>query len=86
MRDEELWLQGRYNFEALMVGLAHLGAGLSGKQCKAEYPAMPFTKKAEEENRILTEKEKVQQREMFVAQLLLMKSNFELTHKKEQGE
>lgn len=69
-----------------MVALAHFGAGLSGRQCKEKYPEMPFTKKAEEENRVLTETEKQKQREMFVAQLLLMKSNFELTHKKEQSE
>lgn len=81
-----MWIQGRYNFEGYMVALAQFGAGLSGKQCKAEYPKMPFTKKAEEENRILTESEKKTQREMFVAQLLLMKSNFELTHNKEQSD
>ena len=78
-RDEELWLQGRYNLEALQVVFSHFGAGLSGKQSKAEYPKEPisFMKTNEE----LTEEEKERQREMFVARLKAMGANFELNNK-----
>lgn len=78
-RDEELWLQGRYNLEALQVVFSHLGAGLSGKQSKAEYPREPISFASG--NKELTEEEKQKQREMFVAMLQTKKANFDLNHK-----
>ena len=49
--DEQAWLQGRYNLEALMVALAHFSSGLSGKKSTAEFmkqPLMQMNKESEE--------------------------------------
>ena len=42
-KDEELWLQGFYNYQALQVAFAHFGAGLSGKKSDAKYMDKPLT-------------------------------------------
>lgn len=47
-KDEELWLQGKYNFEALMVAFSHFGAGLNGKTSEAKYLDKPYSKFGEE--------------------------------------
>ena len=39
-----MWLQGRYNLDALTVALSHFGAGLSGKKSEAKYPDKPYSK------------------------------------------
>lgn len=42
-KDEELWLQGFYNLQALQVAFAHFGAGLAGKKSDAKYLDKPIT-------------------------------------------
>ena len=42
IKDEEMWLHNRYTLEALMIALSHFGAGLAGKNSKAEYMKHPF--------------------------------------------
>ena len=42
MRDEEMWIQGRYIMGAFEVVMAHFGAGLSGKTSDVEYYPEPF--------------------------------------------
>ena len=42
-KDEELWLQGFYNYQALQVAFAHIGAGLSGKKSDTKYMDKPIT-------------------------------------------
>ena len=42
-KDEELWLQGFYNYQALQVAFAHFGAGLFGKKSDAKYMDKPIT-------------------------------------------
>ena len=41
-KDEELWLQGYYNFQALQVALAHFGAAMAGSKSDAKYPDTPL--------------------------------------------
>lgn len=43
IRDEELWLQGFYNYQALQVAFAHFGADLSGKKSDVKYLDKPIT-------------------------------------------
>lgn len=55
MRNQEMWLQGMYNYQAFMTGLANFGNGLSGKHRKKtehKYMSEPIR------IRPLTEKEK----------------------------
>ena len=82
MRDEEMWMQGRYNYAALMVALSHFGAGLSKKQSRAKYPEKPFLQEAKEASGALSEAELQRQREMFVAQFEAMGANFKIGQKK----
>lgn len=59
MRDEELWLQGRYNLEAYIVALSHFGAGLTGKISHAEYFKKPFMQEIESNNSNTESKEQI---------------------------
>lgn len=78
-KDEELWLQGRYNLEALQVVFSHFSAGLSGKKSKTEYPKEPIS--SIKKNKELTEEEIQEQRKLFLAMLQTQKANFELNNK-----
>lgn len=49
MKDEEMWIAGRYTLEALNVALAHFGAGLAGKKSEAKYFKTPFLHDTKEE-------------------------------------
>lgn len=80
-KDEELWLQGRYNLEALQVVFSHFGAGLAGEKSDAQYPNEPISFMREKNE--LSEEELKKEREMFVAMLRTKKANFDLHHKKE---
>ena len=80
-KDEEMWLQGFYVYKAFETVMAHFSAGLSGKKCKAEYPQEPFSF-AKQSN----DKDIQKQRELFVAGLMAMQSNFELEKKSKERE
>lgn len=58
-RDFMMWLQGKYMLDALMVALAHFGAGMSGKKSQAEYMKEPFLSKTDSET-VMTEEERLQ--------------------------
>lgn len=82
--DELLWQNNLYAKVAFEVVMSHFGAGLAGKKSKAQYIEKPFLQQAKENNeQELTEEELRKQRELFVAKLLIMKSNFDLNHPKE---
>lgn len=74
IHDEEMWMMGMYTVNAVSVSIANSFS----KKAKAKYIEKPLmdinnTEKA------LSEKELQQQRELFVARLMAMKTNFELS-------
>lgn len=80
-QDEELWLQGFYVYKAFETVMAHFSAGLSGRSCNAKYPTEPFSFAKDP-----SEKDLQKKRELFVAGLLAMQSNFELEKKSKERE
>ena len=69
---------GRYGLSAVSVAVEHC---LAGRKAKSKYIDKPMLQQAEEKNKPLSEKELQRQRELFVAKLEVMKTNFELNHK-----
>lgn len=69
-KDEEMWAQGLYNYNAISTALANFGSGLSGKTGKAEYIEKPIKEmhkermlreqQTREEYQYMTEEEKKQ--------------------------
>ena len=80
LEDDRDYICGLYTFEAVSVAVSNALRGKHGKV--HEYRKQPILREWEEKNRPLTEEEKQRQREMFVEQLKLMQTNFELAHKK----
>lgn len=78
-KNEQLWLQGMYFYEALTVALAQAFS----KHTNARYPDKPhrLTPMSEEEQE-LENKKKVEE---FRAQLMALGRRFEAKHKREQG-
>ena len=76
-----MWTMGRYILSAVQTATDNC---LNGKKARSKYVEKPFMELAEEENEI-SEEQIQKQREAFVAKLLIMKSNFELNHKKDKG-
>ena len=77
-RNEELWLQGVYFYEALCVALSNTFS----KGAKAKYPDKPhrLTDLSEEEKEL----EKQKKVEEFRSQLMALGRRFEAKHKREQ--
>ena len=73
---QHLWW-GNYGVSALIVAIDRC---FSGKKSKAKYIKEPILSKTFE-NDGLTEEEKQKQRELFVAKLQVMQTNFELSKK-----
>ena len=73
---QHLWW-GNYGVSALIVAIDRC---FSGKKSKAKYIKEPILSKTFE-NDGLTEEEKQKQRELFVAKLQVMQTNFELNKK-----
>ena len=73
---------GSYILSAVSVAVEHC---LAGKKAKSEFVKKPILQEYEDANRPLSEAEKQQQRELFVATLEAMKTNFELNHKQKKG-
>lgn len=69
-------LQGQYFMEALASTVGNMFKGKTAK--KHEYPKKPFEIY---KNENYSEDELQKQRELFVAKLLAMQTNFELNHK-----
>ena len=73
---QHMWW-GNYGISALIVAIDRC---FGGKKSKAEYIKEPIFSKTFE-NDGLTEEEKQKQRELFVAKLQVMQTNFELSKK-----
>ena len=73
---------GNYGISALIVAIDKC---FGGKKSNAEYIKEPILSKTFE-NDGLTEEEKQKQRELFVAKLQVMKTNFDLRNKEIQNE
>lgn len=69
---------GNYAMSAVGTAVEHC---LNGKKARSKYIDKPVFKKMEEANKPMTEEELQRQRELFVAKLEVMKTNFELHHK-----
>lgn len=79
--DENAWyVIGNYGISALIFAIDHC---LNGKKAKSKYVKEPLLKELEEQSKPLTEDQLQLQRELFVAKLDVMKTNFELNHKKD---
>lgn len=83
--DEKAYMQGVYNLKAFEVVLSNVVAGFSKRKSDAEYFKEPLLSAKEHDGK-LSEEELQKQREEFVAMLERMKTNFELTHKKADGD
>ena len=73
---QHMWW-GNYGISALIVAIDRC---FGGKKSKAEYIKEPILSKTFENDR-LTEEEVQKQRELFVAKLQVMQTNFELSKK-----
>ena len=73
---QHLWW-GNYGISALIVAIDRC---FSGKKSKAEYIKEPILSQTFKDDG-LTEEEKQKQRELFVAKLQVMKTNYELSKK-----
>lgn len=76
---QHLWW-GSYGLSALGVAIEHC---LAGRKAKSKYVDKPILKEIENQNKHMSEEELQRQRELFVAKLEVMKTNFELNHGKE---
>lgn len=70
-----MWVMGMYVQNAVAVAVEHC---LAGKKAKSKYLEKPLREEQEKEEN-LSEKELQQMREQFVAKLMIMKTNFELS-------
>ena len=80
MQDERDYVCGIYTYEAVAVAVCNAFRGKGVAPIK--YRSKPLLQEIEERNKPLTEEELTKQRKMFVEQLMLLKTNFELTHDK----
>lgn len=69
--------------EAFSVVLDQVLAGMNKRKSKAKYFESPILEMAEKNNEPLSEKELQLQRELFVAKLEALKTNFEINHNKQ---
>lgn len=82
-KDEEMWMQGLYVYNAFQTVMENFGDGLSGKRGNSKYIKKPFMQSEKADGK-LTEGELQKQREAFVMGLKVMQSNYELNHKKSE--
>lgn len=79
-QDEMIWAAcGNYVMSAVATAVEHC---LAGRKAQSKYIEKPITRNMEDEGKELTEKELQQQRELFVARLMVKMANFELNNKK----
>lgn len=69
------WLYGHYTLSAVATAVEHC---LAGNKAQSEYLKEPITQLETQPS----EDKLQQQRDMFVAQLEILKTNFELSHQK----
>lgn len=71
------WINGLYVKSAVTVAVEQC---LTGKKARAKYIEHPVLQNLEEKNKPISEEDLQRQRELFVAKLEIMKTNFELSH------
>lgn len=79
---QHLWW-GNYGVSALSVAIDHC---INGKKAKSKYMEKSLFEQMEDENKELSEHEIKKQRELFVANLEIMKANFEINHPKKESD
>lgn len=84
--DEDLYVLGIYTQRAVAVAVEHC---LAGNKAKSQYFDKPLRAEydnasQEQEETHLSEKELQKQREMFVAKLMIMQTNFNLNKKNKE--
>lgn len=77
-KDYLAWLSNQYTLSAVSVAVEHC---LAGRKARSKYIEKPIMQKIEEQNKPLSENELQRKRELFVAKLEVMKTNFELNQK-----
>lgn len=77
-KDYLAWLSNQYTLSAVLVAVEH---NLYGRKSKSNYIKKPLLQELEEKNKPISENELQKQRELFVAKLQVLKTNFELNHK-----
>lgn len=70
---------GTYGLSAVSVAIEHC---LFGRKARSKYIEHQISWQIEKKNNSMSEDELQRQRELFVAKLEIMKTNFELTHPK----
>lgn len=78
-QDYMAWLSNQYTLSATSVAVEH---NLAGRKARSKYIKKPLLQELEEKNKPMSEEELQRQRELFVAKLQVMKTNFELNHPK----
>lgn len=79
-RDNEMWMWfGTYGLSAVSVAVEHC---LAGRKAKSKYIKKPINEQQGKDDSEMTEEEIKKQRELFVAKLKIMQSNYELSHPK----
>lgn len=79
MEDREAWLNwGSYGTSALIFSIDHC---LNGKKAQSKYIDKPIMERVDIAN---DEKELQKQRKAFLAGLMAMQANFELSHPKKE--
>lgn len=82
-RDAEMWaFCGNYVLSAVITAV---DACLNGKKARSKYIEKPLLKDQIDQGKEMTEEEIQKQRELFVAKLLVMKTNFELNNNKNEN-
>lgn len=78
-RDREMWMWwGEYGLAATSVAVDHC---LNGRKAQSKYIDKPIMERADVAN---NEKELQKQRKAFLAGLMAMQANFELSHSKKE--
>jgi len=78
MRDMWCWMNGLYTLDAITVTVSNVLA--SKGTPPRNYKERPILAVAKEQNRVLTEEEKLEQVQMLWDKLASMQSSFERTH------
>lgn len=82
-RDAEMWaFCGNYVLSAVITAV---DACLNGRKASSKYIENPLLKDRINDTKEMTEEELQRQRELFVAKLLVMKTNFELNKNKNEN-
>lgn len=73
---------GNYGLSAISVAVEHC---LAGGKAKSKYIEKPVLRDMKKRSEPMSEEELQRQRELFVAKLEVMKTNFELNHRDSTG-